>query len=185
MSNCVANLRACLLDDNKVEAGNAFHLLREIARERKFSGDDLDGLIADALKDCTLEHLDRIDANAKALLPQGMLADSMRLGIARMLLPMNFVAAVMQEAPERWSIAGDLRNCCNPAKRGDGKPTEAEAKLMIQNMLVRVLDRLPPWKLALLNQTAPFPQNESAMLVLKMLLEGKYAQAIADAETNI
>jgi hypothetical protein len=90
-----------------------------------------------------------------------------------------------QKAPERSSIVVDLRNCCNPAKWGDGKPTEAEAKLMIQNMLERVLDRLPPRKLVLLNQTASDAQDDPATLVLKMLLKGKYAQAIADAETNI
>jgi len=57
---------------------------------------------------------------------------------------------------------------------------------MIQKMLERVLDRVSSRTLLLLNQrTATDPQDDPAMLVLMLLLEGKYARAIADAETNI
>jgi hypothetical protein len=185
MSACVDELLARLLDGDEDEVASGFELLQEIAREQKFSGDDLDGLIADALKDCTLQQLDCIDANAKTLRPAGLLADSMRLGIARMLLPLKFVEAVIQEVPERWSIADDLRECCNPAKWNDPKPTEGEAKSMMQNMLERVLDRLPSPRLLQLNQAVPYSQDAPAMLVLKMLLKGKYARAIADAEADI
>ena len=188
MSERVVDLLSRLLDGDKVGVGFCFGLLQKIARKQKFSGDHLDGLIADALKDRTLEELMLIDNYAKLLLPEeNLLAASMRLGIARMLLPLKFVEAVIQEEPKRWSIAGEeLRKCCNPAKRNDPKPTEGEAKLMIQNMLERVLDRVSSRTLLLLNQrTATDPQDDPAMLVLMLLLEGKYARAIADAETNI
>jgi hypothetical protein len=188
MSACVGELLSRLHDGDKVKVGLCFDLLREIARKQKFTGDDLDGLIAAALEDRTLEQLVLIDNYAKVLLPEeNLLAASMRLGIARMLLPMKFVEAVIQEEPKRWSIAGEeLRKCCNPAKRNDPKPTEGEAKSMMQKMLERVLDRVSSRTLLLLNQrTATDPQDDPAMLVLMLLLEGKYARAIADAETNI
>jgi hypothetical protein len=188
MSERVVDLLSRLLDGDKVGVGFGFRLLQEIAREQKFNGDDLDGLIAAALEDRTLEQLVPIDNYAKLLLPEeNLLAASMRLGIARMLLPMKFVEAVIQEKPARWSIAGEeLRKCCNPAKRNDPKPTEGEAKSMMQKMLERVLDRVSSSTLLLLNQrTATDPQDDPAILVLMLLLEGKYARAIADAETNI
>jgi hypothetical protein len=186
MSERVVDLLSRLLDGDEVKVGLRFRLLKTIAGEQKFSGDDLDGLIAAALKDRTLEELVVIDNYAKLLLPKkNLLADSMRLGIARMLLPMKFIKAVIHKEPERWSIAVDLRTCCNPAKWGDKKPTEENAKLMMQNMLERVLDGLSPLRLLQLNQTVPYSQDDPAMLVLKMLLKGKYARAIADAETNI
>jgi hypothetical protein len=56
---------------------------------------------------------------------------------------------------------------------------------MMQKMLERVLDRLPSPRLLQLNQAVPYSQDAPAMLVLKTLLEGKYAPALADAETNI
>jgi hypothetical protein len=56
---------------------------------------------------------------------------------------------------------------------------------MMQKMLERALDRLSPPRLLFLNQMVPYSQGDPAMLVLKTLLEGKYARAIADAETNI
>src|SRR5262249_41332289 len=128
MSGCVVELLAHLSDGDEDEVASGFTLLKKIAGEQKFSGDDLDGLIADALKAGTLQELERID-HAKTLLPlTGLLADSMRLGIARMFVPMKFIEAVIEEVPERWSIAGDLRKCCNPAKWGDKRPTEEEAK---------------------------------------------------------
>jgi hypothetical protein len=99
MSACVDELLARLLDGDEDAVASGFDLLQDIAREQRFSGDDLDGWIADVLKDCTLQQLDCIDANAKALLLQGMLADSLRLGIARMRLPMKFIEAVIQECP--------------------------------------------------------------------------------------
>jgi hypothetical protein len=186
MSACVVELLSRLLDGDEDAVASGFDLLRTIAGEQKFSGDELDGLIAAALKDRTLEELVLIDNYAKLLLPEkGLLADSMRLGIARMLLPMKYIEAMMAEVPERWSIATDLRECCNPAKWGDKKPTEENAKLMIQNMLERVLDRLSPPRLLFLNQMVPYSQGDPAMLVLKMLLKGKYARAIAYAEANI
>jgi hypothetical protein len=185
MSACVDELLARLLDGDEDAVASGFELLREIARERKFGGDDLDGWIADALKDCTLQQLDCIAANAETLLLQGMLADSLRLGIARMRLPMKFIEAVIQEVPERWSIAVDLKKCCNPANRKDPKPTEEEAKSMMQKMLERALDRLSPPRLLFLNQMVPYSQGDPAMLVLKTLLKGNYAPAITDAETNI
>jgi hypothetical protein len=137
MSECVDELLARLLDGDEDAVASGFDLLQDIAREQRFSGDDLDGWIADVLKDCTLQQLDCIAANAETLLLQGMLADSLRLGIARMRLPMKFIEAVIQEVPERWSIAVDLRKCCNPANRKDPKPTEGEAKSMMQKMLER------------------------------------------------
>jgi hypothetical protein len=65
MSKRVVELLARLFDGDKVGVGFCFGLLKTIAGEQKFSGDDLDGLIAAALENRTLEELVIIDNYAK------------------------------------------------------------------------------------------------------------------------
>jgi hypothetical protein len=123
-SECMADLMERLERGDEDEVNSGFTLLRDVATERKFTGETIDGWIANALATYKPEELKRVYKNAIELLPDRVLAKTVRLGISRMLVPHELINAIMAKD---WAtilqFADVLRSCCNPAKWGDEKPT--------------------------------------------------------------
>jgi hypothetical protein len=140
-SKCMADLVERLGDGDEEKVGAVFRKMQKIAREQKFDGETIDGWISAALKPYTRRALVAIYVGSINLLPsESLLADSVRLGIRRMLTPRELIKAIMEDDPAKVSLfAGALRDCCNPAKLGDKYPDDKQARDMMNRMLDGVL----------------------------------------------
>jgi hypothetical protein len=158
-------------------------LMQDIANEEKFTGDTIGLWISNALADYPLDALQNVIGNATDLLPQnGLLADSVKLGIKRMWVPLELIKAITEgEGDKTWALAGGLRDCCNPAKWGDKKPGEAQANAMMTHMLERALGTLSDeqlYALSLKMPTAEQVTKHPAVLILGDLLATTYRDRI-------
>jgi hypothetical protein len=95
MAECLKMLLERLIEADRDEVGTCFDLLKRLARNHEFAAAALDAWIAEALKNCESQDLDRIDENARRLLPKDEpLANGIELAIATTLLAFQLAEAV-------------------------------------------------------------------------------------------
>jgi hypothetical protein len=178
-SECMADLMDRLERGDRDEVASGFALLRDVALERKFTGETIDGWIAAALATYKPEELKRVYENAIELLSDSLLAQTVRLGIRRMLVPHELINAIMtKDWAKTLQLADLIRECCDPAKWGDEKPDAAQAKRMMWDMLDRVVATLTDRQLYALHLALPGESKHPAILALSNLLAKKYGDRI-------
>lgn len=140
MAECVRMLLQRLFEGDRYKVEACFDLLAGLARNHEGT---LDARIAEALQNCTLNDLDRIDENARTLLPKDEpLANGIQWVIATTLL-----AFQPAEAVQNREIA------------------------MVARTLGRVLDAVPREKLADLIEPMPPSEGRQTLVTLEKLLE--------------
>jgi hypothetical protein len=140
MAECVRMLLQRLFEGDRYKVEACFDLLAGLARNHEGT---LDARIAEALQNCTLNDLDRIDENARTLLPKDEpLANGIQWVIATTLL-----AFQLAEAVQNREIA------------------------MVARTLGRVLDAVPREKLADLIEPMPPSEARQTLVTLEKLLE--------------
>ena len=125
-----------------------------------------------------LDALQKVIKHAIELLPtDSLLADSVRLGIKRMLVPLEIIKAITTGESERLTALSDiLRACCNPAKWGSKKPDGMRANAMMRQWLNRALATLPDEQLHTLDRQIGELEGpkEFTVLILDDLLATTY-----------
>jgi len=140
MAECVRMVLQRLFEGDRYKVEACFDLLAGLARNHEGT---LDARIAEALQNCTLNDLDRIDENARTLLPKDEpLANGIQWVIATTLL-----AFQLAEAVQNREIA------------------------MVARTLGRVLDAVPREKLADLIEPMPPSEARQTLVTLEKLLE--------------
>lgn len=140
MAECVRMLLQRLFEGDRYKVEACFDLLAGLARNHEGT---LDARIAEALQNCTLNDLDRIDENARTLLPKDEpLANGIQWVIATTLL-----AFQLAEAVQNREIA------------------------MVARTLGRVLAAVPREKLADLIEPMPPSEARQTLVTLEKLLE--------------
>jgi hypothetical protein len=140
MAECVRMLLQRLFEGDRYKVEACFDLLAGLARNHEGT---LDARIAEALQNCTLNDLDRIDENARTLLPKDEpLANGIQWVIATTLL-----AFQLAEAVQNREIA------------------------MVARTLGRVLDAVPREKLADLIEPMPPSEARQTLVTVEKLLE--------------
>jgi hypothetical protein len=140
MAECVRMLLQRLFEGDRYKVEACFDLLAGLARNHEGT---LDARIAEALQNCTLNDLDRIDENARTLLPKDEpLANGIQWVIATTLL-----AFQLAEAVQNREIA------------------------MVARTLGRVLDAVPREELADLIEPMPPSEARQTLVTLEKLLE--------------
>jgi hypothetical protein len=140
MAECLKMLLQRLFEGDRYKVEACFDLLAGLARNHEGT---LDARIAEALQNCEAEDLDRIDENARRLLPKDKpLANGIELAIATTLLAFQFSEAVQN---------GEMP--------------------MVARTLGRVLDAVPREKLADLIEPMPPSEARQTLVTLEKLLE--------------
>jgi hypothetical protein len=140
MAECVRMVLQRLFEGDRYKVEACFDLLAGLARNHEGT---LDARIAEALQNCTLNDLDRIDENARTLLPKDEpLANGIKWDIATTLL-----AFQLAEAVQNGEIA------------------------MVARTLGRVLAAVPREKLADLIEPMPPSEARQTLVTLEKLLE--------------
>jgi hypothetical protein len=176
-SECMADVLDRLERGDPDEVASGFNLLGDV--EGKFTGATIDRWIAEALKDYSLEDLEKLHMHAGLLLPtDSLLSAIICLGIERVHVPLKLVKAITdgQHGPV-LALANRLRRSCNPAKSGDKKPDEDQATMMMWDMLDKAVAKLADDERHALSQAifaAPATEMASAVLILHELMKIKY-----------
>jgi hypothetical protein len=140
MAECLKMLLQRLFEGDRYKVEACFDLLAGLARNHEGT---LDARIAETLQNCTLNDLDRIDENARTLLPKDEpLANGIQWVIATTLL-----AFQLAEAVQNGEIA------------------------MVARTLGAVLDAVPREKLADLIEPMPPSEARQTLVTLEKLLE--------------
>lgn len=140
MAECVRMLLQRLFEGDRYKVEACFDLLAGLARNHEGT---LDARIAEALQNCTLNDLDRIDENARTLLPKD---EPLANGIQRVIAT-TLLAFQLAEAVQNREIA------------------------MVARTLGRVLDAVPREKLADLIEPMPPSEARQTLVTLEKLLE--------------
>jgi hypothetical protein len=178
-SECMADVLDRLERGDPDEVHSGFNLLQDVATEGKFTGETIDGWIAEALKDYSLEDLEKLHMHAGLLLPtDNLLSPIICLGIERVHVALKLVKAITdgQHGPV-LALANRLRRSCNPAKSGDKKPDEDQATMMMWDMLDKAVAKLADDERHALSQAifaAPATEMAPAVLILHELMKIKY-----------
>jgi len=140
MAECLKMLLQRLFEGDRYKVEACFDLLAGLARNHEGT---LDARIAEALQNCTLNDLDRIDENARTLLPKD---EPLANGIQRVIAT-TLLAFQLAEAVQNREIA------------------------MVARTLGRVLDAVPREKLADLIEPMPPSEARQTLVTLEKLLE--------------
>jgi hypothetical protein len=179
-SECMADLLERLERGGPDEVANGFRFMQDVARERKFTGETIDGWISSALADYPPDALKSVYENAIISLPDSLLANSVRLGIRRMLVPLELINAIMEKD---WSkalaLADLLLRCCDPAKSGDERPDKEQKREMMTRMLDRTLAKISDEQLHGLSLEVVQANHPAITALRDLLFVPKYWRRIA------
>jgi hypothetical protein len=120
------------------------------------------------------------------LLPDSLLAKSVRLGITRMLAPHKVINALLEsDSAKALQFAGVLLSCCYPAKWGDQQPDDAQVFAMMERMLDRVVATLTEKQMWTLSEGLEVVDSKApAILALRALLVTRYAATFSRFENR-
>jgi hypothetical protein len=160
-----------------------FQDLRSIARERKhWDGATLTGWVTDLTAAFTFEELVSIHENA-ACLADCYLRKSLQQEIARMVVPRQFIRAIV-EAGDLRDLDRELALCCRTVNAEYRSPRTNELQEMLPQMLGQAikLEKLTPHQLYELKVTLPAYRAHQCTPFLETLLEASYGAVIKKEE---